>query len=62
VGACLCLHYLFVTFESGIVQFIYILKHLFPIETRIKNESKGEKPNTPYHPYGLRNLFKTINQ
>jgi hypothetical protein len=29
----------------------------------IRNASKGGKPNRkPYHPYGFRNLFKTINQ
>jgi hypothetical protein len=46
------------TFESSIVSSLifllfYIKRHLFPIETIIRNASKGGKPNRkPYHPYG----------
>jgi len=37
--------------------------HLFPIETKIRNASKGGKPGRkPYHPYNFRNLDKKVNQ
>jgi hypothetical protein len=36
---------------------------MLPIETIIRNAAKGRKTNrNPYHPYGLRNINKTINQ
>jgi hypothetical protein len=40
---------------------------MFPIETIYRNAMKvgkpGEKPGRKsYHPYGFRNLYKTINQ
>jgi hypothetical protein len=46
-----------------LILFIYIKIHLFLIETIIRKASTGGKPNRkPYHPYGLINLYKEINQ
>jgi hypothetical protein len=39
-----------------LLRFIYMCIHLFPIETIIRNASKGGKPDRkPYHPYCFRN-------
>ncbi len=36
---------------------------MFPIETIFRNALKGGKPGRKsYHPYGFRNLYKTLNQ
>jgi hypothetical protein len=55
------------TFESNIVlslMTLYLCINTFlPIEKIMRNGSKGGNPNRkPYHPYGLRILYKTINQ
>jgi hypothetical protein len=35
----------------------------FPSRNYNRNASKGGKPDrNPYHPYGFRNPYKTINQ
>jgi hypothetical protein len=45
------------------LYFILTQLHLLPIETTIRNGSKGKgKPDRkPYHPYVFRNPNKTIN-
>jgi hypothetical protein len=44
-------------------HFFYMQIHIFPIETIIINALKGRKPDRkPYHPYGFRNPYKTINK
>jgi hypothetical protein len=53
VGAWLCLHYLFVTFENSIglslITLHFYKKTFFPIETTIRNALKGGKPDRkPY--------------
>jgi hypothetical protein len=51
------------TFLSNTVISYYTLFIYKYIEKTVRNASKGGKPDRkPYHPYGFRNPYKTINQ
>jgi hypothetical protein len=55
------------TFERSIalslITLYFCIKHTFPMETILRNAPKGGKPDRkPYHPYGLRNPYKIINE
>jgi hypothetical protein len=60
MGVWLCLNYVFVYLSIVIFLYVYV-KHLFPIETIIRNASKGGKPYRNQHLWFSESIQK-INQ